>query len=188
MSLPSFVAITKIDLEKSTKMQFQTCKMATISPRSRSFDNFPRSRSFTDKVPLTPSNVPTKFHWKNSVKMQFQTRKNNCSFGRSRSFEVPFADNVSLTTSNVWESPPSFIGIAKTDLEKCAKMLFQILKLATISPRSRSFEVNFMDNVPLTPAMSLPSFIGISKIEFEKCVKSYFRPLKWLPFPEVKVT
>ena len=48
MSLPSFVGITKIELEKNAKMLFQTLKMAAIS-RSRSFEV-----KFADKVPLTP--------------------------------------------------------------------------------------------------------------------------------------
>ena len=58
LSLPRFVRITEIHWEKSAKMWFQTLKMAIISPGSWSFEV-----KFRDKVPLTPSNAPAKFHW-----------------------------------------------------------------------------------------------------------------------------
>ena len=40
---------------------------------------------------------------------------------------------------------------------------------------------------PLPKTISLPTFIRITIIDFEKIVKCDFSPLKWPPFPKVKV-
>ena len=60
MSLPSSVGMTKIDWEKSAKKWFQTLKNGHHFLKSRLFDV-----KFADKVPLTPSDVPTKFCFNN---------------------------------------------------------------------------------------------------------------------------
>ena len=70
MSPPSFTGITKIHLEKNAKMQFHTLKIATTSQGTG------RSEvKFVDKVPLTPSNAPTKFRWNNQNKFREKCKK-----------------------------------------------------------------------------------------------------------------
>ena len=59
------------------------------------------------RVPLTPSNFPTKFHWNNQKRLGekctnvISDHKNDHDFPMSRSFEVKLADKVHLTPSNV---------------------------------------------------------------------------------------
>ena len=62
MSLPSFAGITKLkmDLEKSAKNVISDPETGRDFPGSRLLEV-----NFVDKVPLTPSNVPTKFRWNN---------------------------------------------------------------------------------------------------------------------------
>ena len=101
MSLPSLVLITTVDLEKSEDV-ISDLKTGRHFPRSRS-----RSLGvkFMDKVPLTPINVPTKFHLNNQntlgekCKNVISDHKTGCLFPRSRSFEVKFEDKVALAMS-----------------------------------------------------------------------------------------
>ena len=61
ISLPSFAAITRIDLEKVQKNNMISGpENGRHYPWSRSFEV-----KFADKVLLTTSNVPAKFHWRN---------------------------------------------------------------------------------------------------------------------------
>ena len=76
--------------------------MAAVSTRSRSF-----VVKFVDKVPLTDSNVLTKFHWNNQnrfgekCKNVISNPKIGRHFPRSGSLEVKFVDMMLLTPSNV---------------------------------------------------------------------------------------
>ena len=73
ISLPSLVGITKIDLKKSAKKIISDPYNSRHLPRSRSFEV-----KFTDKVPLTPSNIPTKFLLKNQNRLGGKCKK--CDF------------------------------------------------------------------------------------------------------------
>ena len=120
-SLPSFVGITKIDLKKSANCYF----------RPYNGGHFPRSRSFevksTDKVPLTPSYVPSTFRWnkKNRVgkkcKNAISDPKNGRHFPSSRLFG---SNSQIMCPLPLAMSLPSFVGITKIDWEKSAKMRF----------------------------------------------------------------
>ena len=113
-------------------MWFQTFKMASIIARSRSFE-----AKFTDKVPLNPSNVPTKFVGITRINLE---KVQKCYF-RPLNGHAPFPNVKVVLRSNSWTrcpSPlsmfvPSFFGITKIELEKRAKVWFQASKLATIS-------------------------------------------------------
>ena len=56
--------------------------------------------------------------------------------------------------------------------------LSRSLVLMASMARSRSFEVKFLDKLPLTLAMSLPSSVGITKIDLENSAKMLFQTLK----------
>ena len=60
MSLPSFVGISRIDLEKSAKNSISNHKNGRHLPKSTRFEV-----KFTNKASLTPSNIPTKLCWNN---------------------------------------------------------------------------------------------------------------------------
>ena len=63
MSLPRFAGVTRIDLEKSAKNLISNPETGRHFPGSRSFDVKFAELKHMDKVPLTPTNVHTKFHW-----------------------------------------------------------------------------------------------------------------------------
>ena len=82
-----------------------------------------------DNVPLTPSNVPTKFrsdrHNRFGKKYTnvISDLKNGHYYTRSRSFEVKFAGKVPLTLAM---SIQSFVRITEKDWEKTAKNVINI--------------------------------------------------------------
>ena len=95
--------------------------MATISPRSRSFDV-----KFADKVTLPPSNVPTKIRWNTHNRFGEKCKDvnpyptNGHHFPKSRSFDVKFADKVTLTPSTV----PDLLKYNQNRLgEKCKNVI-----------------------------------------------------------------
>ena len=185
MCLPSFIAITKTDLEISeTKCYFRPLKWPPFPDVKVLWGRIRR------KGALTPSNVPTKFCWNNqntlrkSAKMWFQTFKMAAIYqGQGRLMlnsrgRCPLPLSMSLL---------SFGGLNKIDLDKSAKMWFQTLELAAIWQGHDRLRSNSRTRCPLTLAMSPPSFVGITKIHWKKSAKCYFRPLKWLQFPKIKV-
>ena len=56
-----------------------------------------------------------------------------------------------------------------------------------LQKKSKSFEVKFADNVPLTPSNVPPKFRWINQNKFEKRAKMWFQTFKRLPFDEVKI-
>ena len=94
---------------------------------------------------------------------------------------LQFADNVSLTTSNVstkfrWK---------KTEYiwRKVQTILFQSIKMAAISPRARLFEVTPADEVPLTTSNVSTKFrCSIQNRLGQKCNSVIFFEVKWPPF------
>ena len=126
MSLLSFLGI------KKKKTFGENCK--NVISDLKNGRHFPSSRSFevkfTNKVPLTPSNVPTKFCWNNQKRLGEKCKnvisdfKNGCHFPWSRSFEVKFADMVPLSSSNV---STKFHSNNQNRLgEKCKSVIFLI--------------------------------------------------------------
>ena len=132
-------------------------------------------------MPLTPSNVPTKFRLNNQNTYREKCQnvisepQNGHHSPRSRSFEVKYIGKVRLTPSNVsskfhWNNQHTFG-------EKC-KNVISDPKTGCHFLRSRSFEVIFADKVPFILYSNVPTkFRLYNQNRFgEKCNKSYFRP------------
>ena len=162
----------------------EKCKNASSDPQNG--HHFPRSRlfevKFMDKMPLTSSNVSTQFRLNNQNRFWAKCKNvisdpsNGSHFPRSRSFDVKFI-------------LPSSVGITKIDLDKSAKMQFQILKMGAISRVKGNLKSNSQrtyltprnDALPL--GMPLPIFFGITKTDWEKSAKNViFKNLKLPPF------
>ena len=93
--------------------------------------HFPRSKSFevkfAKKVPFTPINVPTMFGWNNQNRLG-EKCKNVISLKTLKMAAI--SQGRGRLMSYFWKrcplslamNPPSFDGIPRIDLEKCAKM------------------------------------------------------------------
>ena len=130
------------------------CKNVIAHPENSC--HFQRSRSFevkfTDNVPLTTTNVPTKFRWNKpkrfgeKCKKRFQTLK-----------MAVISQGQGHLKSNSWTrcplplamSLPSLVSITKIHLEKSAKICFQTLKMATISQGQDRLRSNSRTRCPL---------------------------------------
>ena len=136
--------ITRIDLEKSAKMLFQTLTMATISQgQGRLRSNWWSRCLLPIAIPLPSFAQISKIDFEKSIKMWIQTLKMAAiSRGQGRSRK--------RCLLHLAMSLPSFVAITKIDWEKSAKMWFQTLKMATISRGQGFSEITFADEVPLT--------------------------------------
>ena len=136
-----------------------------------------------DKLPLTPSNVPTKFCCNNQTRFGKKCKhiisdpKKGHHFPRS--FEVKFADKVPLTNSNF------FIEFHLKNQQMFGEKWKNVIsdpKNVRHFPSSRYIKCSLRSNswtwCPLPLAISLPSFIWITKIDWEKSAKMWFQTLK----------